>query len=118
MPPDSYSEDFERAIVEWKKKHQLREGDPLLLCVELFRIHQAHWDAIRRQELPSFSEFRDSLLHLHQHAAAIQRQAAALTEELRRYKSASKLIAPSVAGLVLTAIFAAVTGVLIGKFLL
>lgn len=47
-----------------------------------------------------------------------QRQASNLTEELRRYKSTSRLVAPSVTGLILTAIFAALAGLLIGKFLL
>ena len=55
---------------------------------------------------------------LHQDAANFQRQAGTLTEELRRYKSTSRLVAPSVTGLILTAIFAALAGLLIGKFLL
>ena len=118
MSPNNYSKDFESALAEWRTRHHLREGDPLLLCLELFRIHQTHWDAIRREDLPSFSEVRDSLLQLHQNAIVLQRQSAALTEELRRYKSTSKLIAPSIAGLGLTALFAAITGVLIGKFIL
>ena len=112
------SEDFARAISDWRKKYQLREDEPLLLCLELFQLHQSHWDAIRRQELPSFSDFGESLKKLHQDAAVFQRQAATLTEELRRYKSTSRLVAPSVTGLILTAIFAALAGLLIGKFLL
>ena len=118
MSQDKLSEDFARQIAEWRKGHQLREDEPLLLCLELFRIHQTHWDTIRRKELPSFSDLSDSLVKLHQDAAAIQRQAAALTEELRRYKSATNLIAPSVTGMILTAVFAVLTGLLIGKFLL
>ena len=118
MPQNKLSEDFARVISDWRKKHQLREDEPLLLCLELFQIHQAHWDAIRRHELPSFSDFGESLRKLHQDAAAFQRQASALTEELRRYKSTSRLVAPSVTGLILTAIFAALAGLLIGKFLL
>lgn len=118
MSQNKFSEDFARAISDWRKKYQLREDEPLLLCLELFQIHQSHWDAIRRQELPSFSDFGDSLKKLHQDAITFQRQANALTEELRRYKSAAHLIAPSVTGLILTAIFAALAGLLIGKFLL
>src|SRR5580693_4253266 len=117
-PQNKLSEDFARAITDWRKKHQLREDEPLLLCLELFQIHQTHWDAIRRQELPSFSDFSDSLKKLHQDAVTFQRHADALTEELRRYKSSSRIVAPSVTGLILTAIFAALAGLLIGKFLL
>ena len=117
-PQNKLSEDFARLINDWRKKHQLRDEDPLLLCLELFQLHQTHWDAIRRQELPSFSDFGDSLKKLHQDAATFQRQAGTLTEELRRYKSASRLVAPSVVGLILTAVFAALAGLLIGKFLI
>jgi hypothetical protein len=117
-PQNKLSEDFARIINDWRKKHQLREDEPLLLCLELFQIHQAHWDAIRRQELPSFSDFSESLKKLHQDAAAFQRHADALTDELRRYKSSARLVAPSITGLILTAIFAALAGLLIGKFLL
>jgi len=112
------SEDFTRLVNDWRKKHQLRDDDPLLLCLELFQLHQTHWDAVRRQELPSFSDFSETLKNLHQDATLFQRQASTLTEELRRYKSTSQLIAPSVTGLILTAIFAALAGLLIGKFLL
>jgi hypothetical protein len=117
-PQNKLAEDFVRLIHEWRQKHHLRDDDPLLLCLELFQLHQSHWDAIRRQELPSFSDFGKTLNKLHQDTALFQRQASVLTEELRRYKSASRLIAPSVTGLVLTAIFAALAGLLIGKFLL
>ena len=117
-PPNKLTEDFACAIGEWRKKHQLRDDDPILLCLELFQLHQSHWDALRRQELPSFSDFGDALKKLHEDTVAFQRQANILTEELRRYKSTSRLVAPSVAGLILTAIFAALAGLLIGKFLL
>jgi len=117
-PPPNSPDRFQQAIAEWRQKHALREDEPLLLCLELFRIHQQQWDAIRREELPSFAEFRDSLLQLSKETAAFQRQSTALTEELRRYKSATRLVAPSVAGLLLTAAFALVAGILIGRFLL
>lgn len=117
-PQSKLSEDFARLINEWRKKHQLRDDDPLLLCLELFQLHQTHWDAIRRQELPSFSDFGETLKKLHQDTSLFQRQASGLTEALRRYKSTSNLIAPSITGLILTAIFAALAGLLIGKFLL
>jgi hypothetical protein len=118
MSQDKLSEDFAKRIAQWRQQHKLRDDEPLLLCLELFHLHQLHWDTIRRKELPSFSDFSNSLTRLHQDATAIQRQAAALTEELRRYQSATRLIAPSVTGLILTAVFAALAGLLIGRFLL
>jgi hypothetical protein len=115
---DNFSEDFAKAIEAWRRKHQLREDDPVVLCLELFRIHQDHWDSIRRKEFPSFSEFRDSFIQLQQQTNAIQRHEAVLLEELRRYPKPSRFTTPTVTGLLLTAVFAAVTGLLIGKFVL
>ena len=116
--PDNFAEDFAKAIEAWRRKHQLREDDPVVFCLELFRIHQEHWDSIRRKEFPSFSEFRESLTQLQQQAAAIQRHEAGLLEELRRYPKPSRFTAPTITGLLLTAVFAAITGLLIGKFVL
>jgi hypothetical protein len=115
---EKLSADFTNFIEGWRKKHQLREDDPLLLCLELFRIHQGHWDDLRRKDLPSFSEFRDSLLEFQQEAAAVQRDATALMEELRKLPKPSRFITPTLGGLLLTALFSVVTGILIGKFIL
>ncbi|MCI0539296.1 MAG: hypothetical protein L0Z50_29160 [Verrucomicrobiales bacterium] len=115
---DNFSDDFAKAIEGWRRKYHLREDEPLLLCLELFRIHQDHWDSIRRKELPSFSEFRDSLIALQQQSNAIQRHESDLLTELRRYPKPSRFIAPTLAGLLLTALFSAITGILIGKFVL
>lgn len=115
---DNFSEDFAKAIEAWRRKHQLREDDPVVLCLELFRIHQDHWDDIRRKEFPSFSEFRDSFIQLQQQTNAIQRHETALLEELRRYPKPSRFTTPTVTGFLLTGVFAAVTGLLIGKFVL
>ncbi|MCI0538184.1 MAG: hypothetical protein L0Z50_23505 [Verrucomicrobiales bacterium] len=115
---DRFSDDFAKAIEGWRRKYHLREDEPLLLCLELFRIHQEHWDDLRRKEYPSFSEFRDSMIALQQQSNSIQRHEASLLEELRRYPKPSRFVAPTLAGLILTALFSAITGVLIGKFLL
>jgi hypothetical protein len=47
---------------EVARKHKLREDDAvMLLLVELFRIHQQHWDDLRRREMPSFEQFRTDI---------------------------------------------------------
>lgn len=117
-PNDNFTEDFAKAIEAWRRKYQLRDDDPVVLCLELFRIHQNNWDSIRRKEFPSFSEFRDALLQLQQQAVAIQRHESGLLEELQKYPKPSRFMAPTVTGLLLTAAFAVVTGVLIGKYVL
>ena len=54
QPPD-FDEEFTKAVAEWRDKHRLREDDAVTLLVELFRIHQQHWDELRRREIPAFS---------------------------------------------------------------
>ena len=116
--PNDYSEEFQKVVNEWRKRHHIRDDDAILLCIELFRMHQKHWDELRHRDLPSFIEFRETILKLKTLASFVQRDANALLEELRRQRGGRRLAASSLAGLVLTAIFAAVTGMFIGKFLL
>lgn len=117
-PNDTFSADFANRIEDWRRKHHLREDEPLLLCLDLFRLHQEHWDNLRRKELPSFSEFRDSLIQLQQAATVLQRYIAPLLEEMRRHPQPGGMVTPTVAGLLLAVAFSVATGILIGKFLL
>src|SRR5438132_10156644 len=82
-----FDEEFEHAVAEWRERHRLREDDAVLLLVELFRIHQRHWDEIRRRELPSFEQFRSDITKLIESAQEIQRQAATLIGVLRTASS-------------------------------
>ena len=116
-PPD-FSFSFQKAVADWRKRHAIREDDVILLCLELFQIHQKHWDELRHRDLPSFNEFRETINKLQTSAGIVQKESMTLIEELRRCRGGKKLVAPSVAGLVLTALFATVTGILIGRFLL
>ncbi len=117
-PKNDFSSDFAHLVEDWRRKHHLREDEPLLVCLDLFRLHQEHWDSIRRKELPSFSDLRDSLLQLQEQAVTLQRLSAVLLEELRQHPTSKRFIEPTVAGLVLTAAFSVVTGMLIGRFIL
>src|SRR5688572_32881922 len=111
--PD-FSADFRKAVAEWRKRHAIRDDDVILLCLELFQIHQKHWDELRHRDLPSFNEFRETLIRLNAIASAVQKDSMTLLEELRRYQGGKKLAAPSVVGLMLTALFAITTGIRIG----
>jgi len=51
--PD-FDEEFAKAVAEWRDKHRAARNDAVILLVELFRIHQRHWDELRRREIPSF----------------------------------------------------------------
>ncbi|MCI0541831.1 MAG: hypothetical protein L0Z50_42080 [Verrucomicrobiales bacterium] len=52
--------------------------------VELFRIHQQHWDELRRREMPSFELVRTDIARLTETTRTFQGQSAALLEVLRK----------------------------------
>ena len=71
-PPD-FDEDFLLAIKNWREKYKIQEGDTTLLLLELFRIHQDHWDELRRRQMPSLDQFRNDV--------------AAVTESAKSFRS-------------------------------
>src|SRR5213594_1073792 len=83
-----FDEEFMQSIVAWRERHRLREDEAVLLLVELFRIHQRHWDEIRLRELPSFEQFRADIAKLTEAARTFQQQTAALIEVLRTHEPA------------------------------
>src|SRR2546429_4322728 len=88
MPePDErdFDEEFMQSIVAWRERHRLREDEAVLLLVELFRIHQSHWDEIRRRELPSFEEFRADIAKLTEAARIFQQQITAVLEGVQTH---------------------------------
>lgn len=119
-PAPKKPDEFALAIEKWRKQRGLREDEPLLLCLELFRIHQDQWDTIRRQELPSFSELRTALAQLDRQTQMVVRHVNVFLEELRRQPKPEEpaLVTPTHTGLFLTALLAALTGMLVGKLLL
>ena len=62
-----------KAVAEWRDKHRLREDDAVMLLVELFRIHQRHWDELRRREIPSFEQFRADITQARRRGADISK---------------------------------------------
>jgi hypothetical protein len=81
--PD-FDEDFEQAVARWRERHKLREDDAVLLLVELFRIHQRHWDELRRREIPSFEQVRMDIAKLAETTRTFQGQSAALLDALKK----------------------------------
>ena len=83
MESGNFDDEFEEAVAEWRSRHRLAEDDAVLLLVELFRLHQRHWDELRRRELPSFEQFRSDIAKLTEAAKAFHQQSAALLEAIR-----------------------------------
>lgn len=83
MDAPNFEDEFERSVADWRERHRLREDDAVLLLVDLFRIHQRHWDDLRRREFPSFEQFRGDTAKLAEASRCFQQHAAALAEQLK-----------------------------------
>lgn len=103
-PPD-FDEDFLRAINNWKEQHKINDDDPVILLMDLFRIHQVHWDEIRHRQMPSLDELRADIETLTEAASLLKKRAL---KEIRAVDLVTSICA---------ACSAAVAGFLIGKFL-
>ena len=112
QPPD-FDEEFTKAVAEWRDKHRLREDDAVILLVELFRIHQQHWDQIRRREIPAFGEFRADIGKLAEAARTFQGQSAALLEAIRDHPAGVRSVR-----ITRTAAFFAALACLLGGYLI
>jgi hypothetical protein len=113
-PPD-FDEDFTKTVAEWRDKHRLREDDAVMLLVELFRIHQRHWDELRRREMPAFGEFRTGIGKLAESARTFQAESAALLEALRNQPAGEKLVRITRTAAIFAAIACLFAGYLIGR---
>ena len=103
-PPD-FDEDYLQAVAKWKVQFKIKDDDPILLLLDLFRIHQVHWDEIRHRQMPSLDEFKADITALTEAAAILKERAS---KEIRTLDLATAICA---------ACTAAIGGYLIGKFL-
>ena len=114
QPPD-FDEEFTKAVAEWRDKHRLREDDAVILLVELFRIHQQHWDQIRRREIPAFGEFRADIGKLAEAARTFQVQSSALLEVIRDHPAGVRSVRITRAAAIFAALACLLGGYLIGR---
>ena len=103
-PPD-FDEDYLQAIAKWKEQFKIKDDDLVFLLLELFRIHQNHWDEIRHRQMPSLDEFENDIAALTEATKILKERAA---KEIRVVELPTAFIA---------AFTAAIAGFLIGKFL-
>jgi hypothetical protein len=115
MEHPNFDEEFENAIAEWRERHRLREDDAVLLLVELFRIHQQHWDEVRRREMPSFEHFRADIARLAEAAKVFQQQTTTLLAGLQNHSATRQIQGVSMAAAVLSAFGSLLAGYLIAK---
>lgn len=111
-----FDEEFTTAVAEWRDHHRLREDDAVILLVELFRIHQRHWDELRRREIPAFAEFKTDIGKLAEIARTFQGQSAALLEAMGRHPAAIRPVQITRVAAIFAALACLLGGFLIGKF--
>jgi hypothetical protein len=103
-PPD-FDEDLLQAVAKWKEQHKVRDDDTVWLLLDLFRIHQAHWDEMRDRQMPSLDGFKADIAALTEAAAILKER---VSKEIHAVELPTAIIA---------AFIAALAGFLIGKFL-
>ena len=113
--PPSFDEQFEHAVGEWRNRHQLREDDAVILLVELFHIHQQHWDALRRREFPSLEGFQGDIRKLSEASRLFQQQAVELVEQLQKKPETQSPSGVSHLAAFIAAIAAGLVGFFIGR---
>jgi hypothetical protein len=103
-PPD-FDDDYLQAVDKWKQQHKVRDDDTIFVLMDLFRIHQAHWDEIRHRQMPSLDEFKADI--------------SALTEatKILKERTSKEIRAVELPTAIIAAVAAAIAGFLIGKFL-
>ncbi|MCG3147707.1 MAG: hypothetical protein PCFJNLEI_01148 [Verrucomicrobiae bacterium] len=111
---------LKNAILEWRKKYGVQDGDPMLAAVELWEIYFSHVQLAGTQErLPSFEEFRNTMEQCERLSGDLAGRAAEIIQELRAVpKIRTDLNRFPVFALVFTAVLALLAGILIGRFVL
>ena len=111
---------LKNAILEWRKKYSVQDGDPMLAAVELWEIYFTHAQlSSPKERLPSFEDFRDTLEQLERLGGDFTGRAGEIIQEIRAVpKIRSDLNQFPVFALVFTAALALLAGILIGKFML
>src|SRR5580658_2501834 len=90
-PPD-FDEDFLLAVKKWREQHKLPESDAVFLLLELFRIHQDHWDELRRRQMPSLDQFRQDIASTVEAAKSLKEQTAKVIKALNVHPATVKTI--------------------------
>lgn len=119
--PD-FDEEFLQTLKEWREKHKIPDDDAVHLLVEMFRIHQKHWDAIRQRQMPSLDQFRSNVTAATEAAQAVREQITALIETLEKHPNATPVeIIPkpqAISAAAAAVLGGLLIGIFIGRFLL
>ena len=77
-PKPDFDEEFLQALAQWRERYKIKDDDSVLFLVELFRIHQKHWDELRRREFPPLQEFHADVALLAETVKKLPKKTSAL----------------------------------------
>ena len=118
----NFDEEFLQTLGQWKEKNKIRDDDAVFLLVELFRIHQKHWDALRQRQMPSLDQFRADIAAVTESSKSFREKLDELIEALAAHPAAMPVKTLPLSEAIYAAAAALLGGLLIGlilgKFLL
>ena len=118
----NFDEEFLQTLGQWKEKNKIRDDDAVYLLVELFRIHQKHWDALRHRQMPSLDQFRSDITAVTESSKSFREKLEELIEALAAHPAAVPIKTLPLSEAIYAAAAALLGGLLIGlilgKFLL
>ena len=119
MQTPDYDGAFQRAIEQWRSRHRVKEDDTVMLMLELFRVHQDHWDGIRQRDTVGLLEFRKMIEKQNESMKTFQSNVDTVTHLLRQREDTRKRRAVA-DGITATTIILLILGMglLLGKFCL
>jgi len=86
--PD-FDEEFLQKLKEWREMNKIRDDDAVYLLVEMFRIHQKHWDALRQRQMPSLDQFRSDVAAVTESAKSFRERVEDLIDALVAHPTAA-----------------------------
>jgi hypothetical protein len=111
--PD-FDEEFLQTLSQWREQHKIRDDDAVYLLVELFRIHQKHWDQLRQRQMPSLDQFRNDIAAITESANVFKEKSAELIEALETSPAAAPVKTIPSSAAIYAASAALLGGLLIG----
>ena len=116
MQTHDYDGEFQRVIEQWRSRHRVKEDDTVMLMLELFRVHQDHWDGIRQRDTVGLLEFRKMIEKQNESMRTFQSNVDTVTHLLRQREDTRKRKAVA-EGIAVTTVILLIlgTGLLLGK---
>ena len=111
---------LEKAVIEWKRKHKIRDDDPTAAILEILEIYFNHryGNGPINPPPPSYTEFRDTLEQTDRITKELAKQAGKVTQELRAFPGLREELAHGkTAAILISSLAALIAGFVLGRFL-